>query len=359
VILLVVLVAVGGGLAFWKAGALRKADEAARNQPEPTEAVTVAVAQEREHRHSIISIGTVVALRSITLRNELPGTVREVHLTPGQVVEAGTLLVALDVSVEDAELKAQKAQAALAQTLSDRMQRAVTNRATSQMEADRARAELDVAKAQMNRLEAIIARKTIRAPFHARIGLSDVHPGQFLEEGTLITSLQGMDEATQVDFAVPQQVAQSLKQGDMVELISGPTQITIPAEIVALDARVDPRTRNTTVRARIATAENVPPPGASVRVRVPAGAPMKAVGIPVNALRKGPEGDHVFVIAPDGAGTLRAEVRPVQTGAMLGEEALVLSGVSAGDRVAAQGSFKLRDKVQVVIASTNTVAARN
>jgi multidrug efflux pump subunit AcrA (membrane-fusion protein) len=62
------------------------------------------------------SIGTVIAPRSITLRNELPGTVRQIALTPGQVVDAGTLLVALDVSVEEAELRAQEAQAALAET---------------------------------------------------------------------------------------------------------------------------------------------------------------------------------------------------------------------------------------------------
>ena len=84
------------------------------------ESVTVAVAKEIEHRQTTTSIGTVLALRSITLRNELPGTVRQVRLTPGQVVDAGMVLVALDVSVEEAELKAQEAQAALARTVLDR-----------------------------------------------------------------------------------------------------------------------------------------------------------------------------------------------------------------------------------------------
>src|SRR5688572_25557571 len=106
-VLLVGLVLIGGVLAAWKYESIQESNEAAANQPEPMESVAVAMAQQREHRQTATSIGTVLALRSITLRNELPGTVRQVTLTPGQVVEAGTVLVALDVSVEQAELRAQ------------------------------------------------------------------------------------------------------------------------------------------------------------------------------------------------------------------------------------------------------------
>ncbi|HSH15620.1 MAG TPA: efflux RND transporter periplasmic adaptor subunit, partial [Verrucomicrobiae bacterium] len=305
------------------------------------------------------SIGTVVALRSITLRNEIAGTVREINLTPGQIVEEGTLLVALDVSVEEAELKAKEAEAALAESLLNRMERAVQSRATSQMEVDRARAELDVARAQTARIKAVIARKTIRAPFRARIGISDVHPGQYLTEGTLLTSLQGVDDAAHVDFSVAQHIAGQLKQGEAVQILTGPDQPAVPAEIIALDSRVDSATRNTTVRARVADAGKVPAPGASVRVRVPAGAPITAVSIPVNALRKGPAGDHVFVIAPDEAGHPRAQMRRVVTGAALGDEVLVLSGLSVGEQVAAHGSFKLRESVLVAVSGSDADSAVN
>jgi membrane fusion protein, multidrug efflux system len=293
------------------------------------------------------SIGTVVALRSITLRNELPGTVKQVNLTPGQMVEAGTLLVGLDVSVEEAELKAQEAEAALAQTLVERMNRAVQSRATSQMEADRARAELDVAKAQMERIKAVIARKTIRAPFRARIGISDVHEGQYLNEGTLITTLQGIDDRTQIDFQVPQHIAQTLREGDTIEVLASSASPT-PAKIIALDARVDGVTRNVIVRARVEDARTVPAPGASVRVRVPYGEAVAGAAIPVSALRKGPAGDHVFIVAEGQDGKPRAHLRRVQVGASLGDEVLVLDGLKPGETVAASGSFKLREGVLVV-----------
>jgi membrane fusion protein (multidrug efflux system) len=335
----------------WKYASLQEASAAAASQPEPMESVTVAVAKEREHRSTTTSIGTVLALRSITLRNELPGTVRQVMLTPGEVVDAGTVLVALDVSVEEAELKAQEAQAALAETLLGRTQRASESRAASEMELDRARAERDVALAQIARTRAIIARKTLRAPFRARVGIADVHPGQYLIEGTQLTTLQGVDDAAHVDFAVAQRIAAGLREGDSVDVFTTSNSSTIAAVIVAVDARVDAATRTAVVRARIDGAANAPAPGASVRIRVPVGPPQRAVTIPVSALRKGPGGDHVFVIAPDKDGKARAKLRQVESGAMLGDEILIHSGLSAGEQVAASGSFKLHDGVLVAIAT--------
>jgi len=350
-LLLATVLSTGGGLALWKQASIRAAEAASASQPEPMEAVTVAVAAEREHRPATTSIGTVLALRSVTLRNELPGTVREVHLAPGQVVEEGTLLVALDVAVERAELEAQRAQAALAEALLGRLERAQKSRAAVEADVDRARAERDVARAQIARTEAIVARKTILAPFRARVGLADVHPGQYLNEGAVLTTLQGVDDAVHVDFTVAQHVAGGLRVGESVDVFRAGAASAIAAEIVAIDARVDPATRNAMVRARIDGADRAPAPGASVRVRVPTGPARKAVAIPVSAVRRGPAGDHVFVIAPDPNGRPRAHVRRVTSGAMLGDEVVVESGLEVGETVAASGSFKLREAALVAIAT--------
>jgi membrane fusion protein, multidrug efflux system len=349
-LLLVMVVAVGVGLAGWKYSSIQGTYAASANQPEPMEAVMVAVTQEFEHRQTTTSIGTVLALRSITLRNELPGTVRQVRLMPGQVVDTGDVLVTLDVSVEEAELKAQEAQSVLAKTVLDRRQSLSQDLATAEEEVDRARADLDVARAQIARTKAIIARKTIHAPFRARVGISDVHPGQYLNEGTLLTTLQGIDDAAHVDFMVTQQVAVGLREGESVDVFAAGESSPISAKIVALDSRIDPTTRNAMVRARIERAANAPAPGASVRVQVPVGPLRKAVAVPVSALRKGPGGDQVFVIAPGEDGKTRAYVRRVDSGAILGDEVVILAGLSAGERVAASGSFKLRDAVLVAVS---------
>ncbi|NGZ96332.1 MAG: efflux transporter periplasmic adaptor subunit, partial [Nitrospira sp. WS110] len=151
VLLLTIVLSTGLGLVAWKYESIQASATASAKQPEPMEAVTTAVVREMDHRQTTISIGTVLALRSVMLKNELAGTVREVRLTPGQVVEAGTLLVALDVSVEKADLRAQEAQAALAKTVLNRRQNLSQELATTQEEVDRARADLDIAHAQIAR----------------------------------------------------------------------------------------------------------------------------------------------------------------------------------------------------------------
>lgn len=348
---LIAVLATGAALATYKYSSIQESAEQAAHQHEPMQSITASPARKVEHRQTTTAIGTVTALRSITLQNEVSGTVRQVNLRPGQIVEAGTVLVVLDVSVEEAEIAELAARAALARTLYERLQSANHNRSSiSQIELDRARAELDVADAQIARTKAIIARKTIRAPFRAVVGISDVHEGQYLSEGTKLTTLQGLDEAVHVDFAVAQHVAERLHRGDSVEILTADDSAPIAARIVAVDARIDPATRNAVVRARLARGANAPHPGASVRVQVPSGPAVPAVAVPVSALRKGPAGDHVFVVGNDDKGQLRAHMKPVVSGTMVGDEVLILSGINPGDSVAATGSFKLRDDALVVLA---------
>src|SRR2546429_6608285 len=176
--------------------------------------------------------------------------------------------------------------------------------AVSQEEGDQARAARDVAPAQIERTRAVIAKKTIRAPFQARVGLADVHPGQYLNEGTELTTLQGVDAAANVDFTVAQAVAAELHPGEPITVYAANDPRPLTARIVAVDARIDPTTRNAMVRARIPS--RAPAPGASVRIEVPVGPPTTGAAIPVSALRNGPGGDHVFLIVADSAGRSRA-----------------------------------------------------
>ena len=350
--LIAFVLASGALLAAWKHNAQRAQTAGSANQPEPVEVVAVASAQQREHQPTTTAIGTARALRSITLRNELPGTVRYSSLSPGKVVAPGTVLVALDVSVEQAELRALEAEAVLAETTFKRRTVLRESGTIAQDALDQARAQRDGARAQVERLRAVIAKKTIRAPFRVRVGLADVHPGQYLNQGVELTTLQGVDGEVFIDFAVAQRVAAGMRVGMPVEISTGEGAPTMTARVVAVDARVDPTTRNATIRARLASSESGPAPGASVRVRVPVGSAGTAVAIPVSALRKGPEGDHVWVVTPDGAGKARAQKRMVESGPALGEVVIVLSGLRAGEQVAAAGSFKLRDGIQVKPATT-------
>lgn len=355
-LLIIGTAAIAVGLGTWKGVSIANANAAAANHPEPMEVISAATAESREHLRTTTSIGTVVALRSITVRNELPGTVRYTRLTPGAVVEEGAVLISLDVSVETAELQALEAQRKLAETQLARMQRMVERKAASEQELDSARAQFDVAAAQIARTTAVIARKTIRAPFRALVGISDVHEGQYLNEGTELTTLQGVADAAYVDFTAAQQVAAALRKGAHVNVYTTESSTPIAAQVLALDSRVDPNTRNAVVRARIADAANTPSPGASVRVEVPVGAARHVVAIPASSLRKGPGGDHVFVLFED-QGKTRVKLRSVTVDALQGDQVVISSGLEAGERVAASGAFKLRESALVALSNPPVATA--
>jgi membrane fusion protein, multidrug efflux system len=361
ILMLVVVLGAGAALALWKHNANLTAAEASANQPEPVEVVAVATAEHREHRDSTTAIGTVLATRSIIVKNELPGTVRRASLDPGQIVEPGTVLVALDVSVEEADLQALEAQASLADTTLARVERLEERGAAAREAVDQARAQRDMTQAQMARVRAIIAKKTIRAPFRARVGLADVHPGQYLDQGVTLTTLQGVSDTVHVDFAVAQGVARNIAVGSEVQVLTSADAAPIQARVIAIDARVDATTRNATIRAKLPANAHSAAPGASVRVIVPLGTPSPRVVIPVSALRKGPGGDHVWVVAQDTAGVTRVKQRSIQSGPVSGDSVIVLTGLTAGERVAATGSFKLREgaKVQPAAALAASSATRD
>lgn len=347
IVLLAAVAGLGYGLYVFKQRSQQAAAAAAANQPEPAEVVESAAARPRSYARATTAIGTVKALQSITLRNELAGTVRKVDLRTGQVVEPGAVLVELDVAVEAAELAALEAEGRLADSMLKRMEQAQQSQGASAADVDRARAQHDMAKANVARTQALIDRKRVLAPFRARVGMVDLHVGQYLDPGSLITTLQGVDEAVHVDFSVTQEVAAVLNVGGEVEVaIAGKS---VPAKVVAMDARVDSTTRNTTIRALLQGAAPLPQPGSSVRVRVPVEAAHDVVVVPVSALRRGPSGDHVFLLATAPDGKLRATTRRVTAGASMGDEVIVLAGLASGDVVAAAGSFKLREGALVQV----------
>ncbi len=374
------LLAAGAGLALWKRQAMRHA--AANSAPfEPTESIEVVEARPVRWRQTAELVGTAVAIQSITLSNEVAGSVTEVLFESGSTVKAGQVLIRMDNSVERADLAAAEASVRiaeanvraadanlhLAQSSEQRLTQAAEARAASSMDVDRAqadvagnvasrdrmRADVDHAKAKVDQLRALIAKKTLVAPFDAIAGMRAVHPGQYLAEGSTVVGLQGVSSAIYVDFALPQEQVRRVKPGDVVMATSGvfgadPVRI----EVVAIDATADRVTRNVRVRSRVENPGGALRPGMFVDVNVPVGPEAEYVAVPTTAVRRAAYGDHVFVVAEDPATKqLRARQRNVRLGPAIGAESIVLEGLATGERLAALGSFKLREGALVAPAS--------
>lgn len=350
-VLVLCVLALGFGLAFMKYREIQRA-MAMPPPPEMPVAVKIRPVSSVSYRQQTTIIGTVLAPQSIMLSNEVAGTVSRVGFQSGDVVAQDQVLIELDASVEKAELFAAQARARLAQSSLTRMRQAAVSDAVTATEVEEAQAQFDQAAAAVAQLQAVIARKTLRAPFPAKIGLNNTHLGQFLPSGYQIASLQSIEDFVYVDFMVPQSAADAVRVGDQINLVDA--QITYPADIVALDARADRISRNLMARARLSPVPPALVPGDSIRVVLEYGPRLETFAVPPEAVRRAPMNTFVYVAEPDKGNGMRAHARTVRIGKTVGQQVSVLEGLSATEQVVADGSFKLHDGALIVPAGANT-----
>lgn len=349
-IVIAVCLLVASGLGYLKYAQIQAAIAFGKAFPEPMEAVEPFTALEEVWQPTTSVTAQTVAIRSVEVSNELAGRIVEVGFAPGAAVTAGQLLLRLDTSEESAQLAAARADAELARLALARNQKLISSGAAAEEARDRSRAQFDGASAEVTRLLAIIDKKTLRAPFDARTGLHELEPGQYLDKATVITRLIGMSEQIWIDFTVPQQQA-GLAVGQHVEITAATVVEPFSAEIIARDAFVNEQSRNVRFRAR---ADNTGPelfPGSLVTVVVPLGSEQTATLVPMTAVRRDAFGANVYVLRPseEGArGPYRAEKRAVTVGPQRDDLVVITSGVEPGERLAANGAFKLRDGILVL-----------
>lgn len=379
--LVAALVVLGGGVYLWKS--FKNSAASAMPQGfEPAEAVETIEARKATWQPTASMVGTVFALRSITVSNEVAGTVKAINFDSGSVVEKDDVLLTFDTSTEEADLKAAEAtinmatanrtmietSVALAESRARRISEAMEHRAASAMDLDQAKADLDAARANLERtaaelaqsraradqVRAIINKKTIRAPFKARAGIRTIHPGQYLKEGSEIAALQGIDKQIYLDFALPQEEARRVKPDAVFMITSkmlGPAPV--PIKVVAMDSQASLMTRNVRVRGIVDNTNDALRAGMSIEVVVPVEDPHEYVVVPILAVRHATYGEHVFLIGPstkegEGPEKLRARQQFIKLGPTIGSDVIVLDGLKAGDRLASIGSFKLRDGALVM-----------
>ncbi len=339
--------AVAAGLGFFKYRQIQGAIAQGKSFGEPVTAVELFIAREETWQPTTIVTGELVARRAVDLSNELAGRIVEVGFEPGAVVAAGEVLLRLDTREERAMLAAARADAEIARLDLERNARLVRSGAAAREVRDKARAQFDAASAEVERLQVIIDKKTIRAPFDALAGLHELQAGQYLGAATVFTHLIGIGDDIWIEFTLPQVRAQ-VSVGAPVEVhVDGPlSRLTLTARVIARDPFVDERSRSVRFRALADNADGKLAPGMLVRVAVPMGAPQRVTVVPPAAVRYDTFGPKVFVLRPaeDGArAPERAEQRRVTVGAQRGDRVVITAGVEPGERVAGNGAFKLRD----------------
>jgi len=347
--LVLVVVALGG----IKAGQIGAMIAMGKTFTPPPESVTSTQVDAARWLPTRAAVGSLVAVRGVTVSAEVVGTVRAIGFDSGASVKRGGLLVQLDTSVEEAQLASARAEASLARLNLERTRDLHRSQAVAQADLDASEARAKQAEAAVGGLEAVIARKTIRAPFDGRVAIRQVELGQVVSPGTPIASIQSVDPMY-ADFWLPQQALADVKTGQEVRIR---TDIFPGASwdgaIAAVNSEVDAATRNVRIRARLANPDGRLRPGMFVQVEAVSGEARPVLTIPATAVLFAPYGDSVYAIEekkdPGGRVALVARQKFVRLGERRGDLVAVTQGLTAGEKVVSSGAFKLRNGAELVV----------
>lgn len=349
--LLIVLLALGilfGGVFGWKAYQNHQTQLARAAGGAPAVTVSSAVVASDRWQVKVASVGSLRAIQGVAVSSEVPGSIAAISFQSGQRADLGAVLVQLDATAEEADLRSLQAQLELARLDYERSRGLAQNTALSQAQLDRAKSVLDSLAAQADEQRATIAKKTIRAPFAGELGIRQVSIGEYVSPGTEMVTLQQLNPIY-ADFTLPERYLEQLEVGQTVELeVAAFPSEAFSGTLTAISPKVEETTRNVQLQATLDNPQTRLRPGMFARVFVLVGGMDSVLTLPRTAISFYPYGDSVFVIEAQGEDLVVAR-HQVTTGRIRDGRIEVLSGLEVGDRVVSAGQLKLRSGQRVRI----------
>jgi membrane fusion protein (multidrug efflux system) len=354
IMLLIVGVLIGGLVGFnWFKGYMMQKYMA--SAPVPPSTVSAMNADYQEWQPQLSAVGTLRAVRGVDVTTEVAGLVRSIEFKSGQEVKAGQVLVQLNADSDIAQLHALEAAADLANTVYERDKAQLAAEVISKAQVDTDAADLKTKRAQVAQQAALVEKKTIRAPFAGKLGITTVNPGQYLNAGDKIVTLQTIDPIY-VDFNLPQQQLPQVSLGQKVTLTTDAYKdASFEGKVSAINPRVDANTRNVQIEAMVPNARRLLLPGMFATIKVNSGDAQRYLTLPQTSLTYNPYGSTVFVIKPSdkkdpkGNPVLIAQQVFVTPGPTRGDQVAILKGIDPGAQVVTSGQVKLKNGAPVVV----------
>lgn len=321
---------------------------------EPPTTVTSAKVQKANWAPTLSAVGSITPVQGATISAELPGMVSEIGFESGHPVKKGDLLVKLDASAEQAQLRSAQANLELAKADFERAQDLSKRGVISTAELDSASSKYFAAKAAVENMQSIINKKEIRAPFDGIAGIREVNPGQMVPAGQKLVTLQALDKVF-VDFSLPQQDLGKVKTGLPVKLTTDAIEgREFDGTLSAINSAIDPTTRAVSLQATIDNADHALRAGMFARVRVLLPETKPTLFIPTTAVSYAPFGNSVYVIEKNKdekaeKDSLVVRQQFIRTGETRGDFIAVTEGLKEGEEVVSTGVFKMRNGINVAV----------
>ena len=321
--------------------------------PPPT-TVTSADVKKGDWQPMLTAVGSISPVQGAMISAELAGTVAEINFQSGSLVKKGQVLLKLDASAEEAQMRSAEADAELAKNDLDRARGLAERKVISAAEFDAAQSKYAQKKAAVENMQSAIDKKKIHAPFDGTAGIRAVNPGQMVKVGDQLVSLQALGQVF-VDFSLPQQQLADVKSDLPVKV----TTDAIPGrefegKLTAINSSIDPATRNVSLQATLDNQDNALRAGMFARVKVLLPQEKPTLFIPATAVSYAPYGNSVFVIEKKTDEKTKQEnlilrQQFIRTGETRGDFVAVTDGLKANEQIVSTGVFKMRNGMNVVV----------
>ncbi len=329
----------------------------------PPATVSTMIVGSSEWQPKLSSVANVRAFRGVDLSPEIGGLVDSVAIKSGMDVQQGEVLIKLNDASDVAQLNSLKAMADLAKVINDRDRQQLAIQAISKNVFDTSNADAKSKLAQVEQQAALVAKKSLKAPFSGRVGIVMINPGQYVNPGDKLVTIQTLDPIF-VDFNLPQSTAGQIAVGqEIIVTTDAFKDASFAGKITAISPKVDLNTRNIKVEAQLANPDKKILPGMFANVNIKVGGLENLLTLPQTAVTYNPYGSTVFLAKPTGKKDkqgnpgLEAQQVFVTTGPTRGDQVAILKGIEAGATVVTSGQLKLKNGTPLII--NNTVQPSN
>jgi membrane fusion protein (multidrug efflux system) len=288
-------------------------------------------------------VGTILPNERVELRSETSGRITSIPFTEDAKIKKGDLLVKIFDQELRAQLKKIKIQQQLANLEEDRKKKLLEIKGISQQEYDVASNQAQSISADVDLLEAQLAKTEIRAPFNGVVGLRYVSEGEFVSSATLIATLQQIDPV-KIEFDIPEKYGVYVKKGSTINFTVTGSDKVYSGTVYAIEPMVDITTRTFKVRARTSNNDYSLRPGSFIKIELFLEKRKNAIVVPTESIVSGIYGQKLFVFN-NGV----ALSRKVKTGLRSESTIQITEGLEINDTVITSGIMQLKDSSRVKI----------
>ena len=324
---------------------IKQINSSAASAPPPSAqravAVEAVVVQAATLLDRIEITGTLRANEEVELRSETAGKITGIYFEEGQQVRKGALLVKINDSELQAELRKAEYRLVLAENREKREKQILDNGGISLEEYEATLNEVNVLRADVDLIEAQIEKTKVRAPFNGTVGLRQVSEGSYISTASIIASIQDVDPV-KVDFSIPERYAQRVRPGDEIVFFVEGVDAAQRGVVYAVEPEIDVNTRTLLIRARCPNPDKNLLPGAFADIDLIFEEINDALTVPAIAVMPELGGKKVYVLENG-----KAIPRDIETGIRTDEQVQVTSGITAQDTVIVTGLQLIRPMAAV------------